>query len=116
MTCKEVLRSDMQEHSDFLWHLFSEKKTHNIRRILLKARNSELCVLIKILYCIEEGHIPIKKTNYNLLLRSRRMKPILELKHKVKEVLRLPVGEKQKWALQFSSLYKYLLFSIFNKD
>ncbi len=60
MNCKEELKKAMEENHDFLWKLYTEKP-HTIRRRLAKAKNEELCTLIKIVYCIEQGYIPIKK-------------------------------------------------------
>ncbi len=60
MNCKEELKKDMQENHHFLWKMYTEKP-HTIRRLLKKASNSEVCTLIKIVYCVEQGYIPIKK-------------------------------------------------------
>ncbi len=112
MDCKEELQEDMKEHHQFLWQLYTEK-SHTVRRRIMKATNSELCVLIKLVYCIEQGYIPIKKKNFDKLLQRRRMKPILDLKYKIKKILRSPLPEKKKWATQLTSQYKYLLYSLF---
>ncbi len=115
MDCKEELQEEMKTNHQFLWELYVEK-AHTIRRRLLKATNSELCILIKIVYCIEQGYIPIKKVNFERLVQRRRMKPILGLKYKIKKLLRSPLEEKRKWATQLSSQYKYLLYSLFEKE
>ncbi len=94
MNCKEELKSEMNENHEFLWKMYTEKP-HSVRRRLAKANNSELCTLIKIVYCVEQGYIPIRKTNYNKLVSTRRMKPILELKYHIKKLLRKPLAEKK---------------------
>ncbi len=115
MDCKEELREDMKMHHEFLWELYSSK-THTVRRRIMKATNLELCILIKIIYCIEQGYIPIRKQNFDKLVKRRRMKPILNLKYKIKKVLRSSVDEKRKWATQLTSQYKYLLYSLFEDE
>ncbi len=117
MDCKEELKEDLAEHHEFLWHLYTNK-VHTVRRRLMKATNSELCILIKIVFCIEQGYIPIKKKNFEKLVKRRRMKPILDLKYKIKKILRSSLADKRKWATQLTSQYKYLLFALFeeNKD
>ncbi len=114
MNCKEELQHEMKENHHFLWKLYVENP-QTIRRNLAKASNNEMCTLIKIIYCVEQGYIPIKKKNYYKLVATRRMKPILELKYHVKNLLRKPLVEKQKWAMKIASLYKFLLYSIFEE-
>ncbi len=63
MDCKEELQEDMRENHEFLWLLYAEKP-HTVRRRILKASNAELCTLIKIVYCVEQGYIPIKKRTF----------------------------------------------------
>ncbi len=115
MECKEELQQDMKENHEFLWHLYIDK-AHTVRRRIMKASNLELCILIKIVYCIEQGYIPIKKKNFEKLLQRRRMKPILDLKYKIKKILRSPLEEKRKWATKIASQYKYLLYSLFEEE
>ncbi len=115
MDCKEELKQDMEENHQFLWQLFVEK-SHTVRRRLLKATDAELCILIKIVYCIEQGYIPIKKKNFKKLIQKRRMKPILGLKYQIKKLLRSSIEEKKKWATQLSAQYKYLLYALFEKE
>ncbi len=115
MECKEELQQDMKEHHEFLWQLYTSK-THTVRRRILQATNSELCILIKIVYCVEQGYIPIKKKNFEKIVQRRRMKPILDLKYKIKKILRSSLDEKRKWATKLTSQYKYLLYSLFEDD
>ncbi len=114
MNCKEELKQDMKENHEFLWKIYIEKP-HTIRRRLAKATNRELITLIKIVYCVEQGYIPIRKRNYIKLLKTRRMKPILNLKYHIKSLLRKPLAEKKQWAMKISSLYKFLLYSVFEE-
>ncbi len=115
MECKEELQEDLKEHHEFLWHLYTTKP-HTIRRRIMKASNLELCLLIKIIYCIEQGYIPIRKKNFEKIVQRRRMKPILELKYKIKKLLRSSLDEKRNWATKLTSQYKYLLYSLFEDD
>ncbi len=115
MDCKEELKEDLKENHEFLWQLYTGK-VHTVRRRLMRATNLELCILIKIVYCVEQGYIPIKKKNFEMLVQRRRMKPILDLKYKIKKVLRSSLLEKRKWATQLTSQYKYLLYSLFEEQ
>ncbi len=115
MSSKEMFRELLKLHHEFLSKLFNEKP-HTVKRILKKASNSQLCTLIKLLYALEEGLIPIKVRHYKSLLRSKRIKPILLLKYNVKSLLRSTVEEKRSWAFQFCSLYKSLLYPIFEQE
>ncbi len=109
------LQEEMKKHHEFLWNVFSQKP-YKVRKILKEATNSELQILIKILYCVEEGQIPIKEKHYQILKNSRRLNAIVRLKEKVNSVLRLSVSRKRKWATQFTSLYKYLLYHLFENN
>ncbi len=110
---RTLLQEEMKKHHEFLWKLFSQRP-YKVRKPLQEANDAELRTLIKILFCVEEGEIPIKEKHYQILKKSRRLKPIVQLKKKVNNILRLPVAAKQKWATKFTSLYKYLLFHLFD--
>ena len=115
MAAKEKFRKNILDHHQFLWKLYSEKP-HTVKRILAKSSNSQLCVLLKVIYALEEGLIPMKIRHYKSVLRSKRLKPILLLKYNIKALLRSSVSDKQKWAFQFCSLYKSLLYPLFEKE
>ena len=115
MAAKENFRKNILNHHEFLWKIYNDKP-HTVKRILAKASNSQLCVLIKIIHALEEGLIPMKIRHYKNVLRSKRLKPILLLKYNVKSLLRSSAKDKQKWAFQFCSLYKSLLYPLFEKE
>ena len=112
---KENLRQSIVENHDFLLKVYRDKP-HTVKRFLAKASNAELCILIKLLFALEEGLIPMKIRHYKILLRSKRMKPILMLKYDVKRMLRAPLAEKKTWLCQFCSLYKALLYPLFEDE
>ncbi len=115
MSSKENFQRMIQTHHEFLWKVYMQKP-HTVKRILAKASNSQLCALIKIIYALEEGLIPMKVRHYKNLLRSKRIKPILLLKYNVKSLLRSKLEEKKKWVYQYCSLYKSLLYPLFESE
>ncbi len=105
----------IESNHEFLWNIY-KGKPHTVKRILAKASNSQLCTLIKIIYALEEGLIPMKVRHYKNLLRSKRIKPILMLKYNVKSLLRSKLEEKRTWVYQYCSLYKSLLYPLFEPE
>ncbi len=115
MSSKDNFRRLIEIHHEFLWNLYNGKP-HTVKRLLTKATNAQLCTLIKIIYALEEGLIPMKIRHYKNLLRSKRIKPILLLKYNVKQLLRSTLDEKKKWVYQYCSLYKSLLYPLFEQE
>ena len=100
MALKEALRQSILNNHEFLLKLYTEKP-HTVKRILRKTSNSQLCILIKLIYALEEGLIPMKIRHYKTVIKSKRMKPILLLKYNVKSLLRSSLSEKKHGLTNF---------------
>lgn len=109
------LRKAMLQHKTFLKKLHDEKKGYANKRSIAKASEPERKVLLNVLYCICQGHVPIKKNHFTNLIKSKRK---LRLQSLGKTYERLATASKEdqiKYLKQFSSLYSQLLYPLFNK-
>lgn len=103
----------MRLHHQFLYDLFKQTKTYKTKAIIKQATNNELKVLLKVLFCIERGHIPLKRKLFERIKVSRRLYVILGLRRIFRVLLKAPTREKRQWLTQLSSLYRYLLSPLF---
>ncbi len=108
------LRKKLHHHHLFLYELYSNKSGPANRRRLFKATDQEMKVLLRILLCLERGHIPIRSADYEQLIKSRRLNQLLALRKKFKKLLQSSPSEKRKWLTKLNSLYCYLLHPLFN--
>ncbi len=103
----------MREEHIFLYRLYREKKGRNNRRILEKASKKQVWVVLRILFCISAGHIPITRGNYAKLVQSKRRSLLRSLKNRMRTLRKSSVLQQRKFVLQFASLFHYLFEDIF---
>ncbi len=103
----------MEKHHNFLYELFRQDKGYRNNRFLDASSPAEIWVLLRILHCIREGHIDLKKAYHKKLIQSKRENLLLNANYK--KLLKGPSTHEDRirFVKKFSSLYKYLLHSIF---
>ena len=108
-----TLQREMKKHHLFLYELYMGNSKKN-RNLLYKASKQEVYVVLRILYCISAGHIPISKKNFQEITRRKKRIMLARLKSRSiylrkKETL----FNRKKYVLQYCSVYPYLFQSPF---
>ncbi len=98
-----------------LYRLFKHKERQN-RSDIAEATNFQLNTLLRILFCISVGHIPVKKSSYLKLKRSKRRLILKKMRFRIKKMLVRPLSEKRRFLSNFVSLYPDLLLPLFSGD
>ncbi len=109
----------MKEEHDFLYKLFCEKSGRKNRKTLNRASAKQVWLVLRLLFCIAVGHIPLSATNFRRLEQSKRKNSLRSLKNRM-ESFRVggirSTSERRKFILQFAVLYHYLFHDIFVED
>ncbi len=109
------LRRQMQEEHNFLYKLYCEKDGQRNRARLAKATGKQVWIVLRLLFCIAAGHIPISSKNYRRLLQSKRRNTLRSLKNRMKyfrngqNITEL----RRQYILQFAVLYHFLFEDLF---
>ncbi len=109
------LRRLMEKNASFLYLLYKEKNARRTRLKLLKAERMQVWLVLRILFCISVGHIPIRKTHFLQVIRSKRRILLASLKFRFQKLRTSSIREKRKFVLEFASLFPILLYPLFNK-
>ena len=110
------LRRLMEENHAFLYKLYTQKDGRKNRTTLRRAKEGEVFVVLRLLFCIAVGHIPLTKANYKKLVHSKRRNNLRSLKNRMRQLKRSSLEEQRKFILQFAALYPYLFYDIFNES
>ncbi len=110
------LRRLMEKHHNFLYQLYSNKTGRQNRTLLKKASGSKVRLVLRLLFCISVGHIPLTQKNYDRLIQSRRRNNLGQLRNRMRRLKNGPIYEQRKFILQFAVLYPNLFYDIFNVD
>ncbi len=107
------LRRLMQKHHSFLYKLFIGNGRKN-RHSLGSATKQQVHLLLRVLYCLSAGHIPISREDFGEIVRRKKRLLLARLKSQ-SLVLRKKKTflEKRKYILQYSSVYPFLLHPLF---
>lgn len=111
------LREFMIKEKEFLKSLYVGNPLSN-RSSLSFATNFQLNVLIRVLYYIVKGQIPMKRDHFEALTKSKKRGVLHSRLSKVEDLKKLIQAtreEKLKFLNNFLSSYAYLLFLIFNQ-
>ncbi len=108
------LRKSLLKHKNFLAKLYKQKKGYANKRQIDKATTQERKVLLRTLFCICQGHIPIAKAHFHELVQSKRKPKLVAIGSDLKRLLKASEAEQKKCLKQFSSLYPLLLHPLFN--
>ena len=97
-----------------LYRLFSHKERQN-RADIAEATGFQLNTLVRILFCISVGHIPMTKSSFLKLRKSKRRLLLSKLRYRLKKMQKKPLSQKRKFLGNFVSLYPTLLSPLFPK-
>ncbi len=106
----------MQKNHDFLHQLYKNKTGRQNRTLLKKASGNEVRLVLRLLFCIAVGHIPLTEKNYERLVQSKRRNNLGRLRTRMRRLKSAPIYRQRKFILQFAVLYPYLFYDIFNLD
>ncbi len=95
-----------------LYRLFSHKERQN-RSDIAEATSHQLNTIIRVLFCISVGHIPMKKSAFLKLKKSKRRLLLSRLRFQLRKMLKKTLSEKRKFLSNFVSLYPILLGPLF---
>ena len=108
------LRRLMRHEHQFLYKLFCEKKGRINRASIQHATPNQVWIVLRLLFCIAVGHIPITYKNYQKLVRSKRKNSLRSLKNRMQFLRkRHQIEARRRFLYQFSSLFPYLFHDIF---
>ncbi len=104
----------MQKEHIFLYNLYSEKKGRKNRKTLEKATVRQVWVVLRILFCLAAGHIPLPVANYRRLVQSKRRNALRSLKNRMEQFRGRNKSEKRRhFVMKFAVLYPYLFYDLF---
>ena len=95
-----------------LYRLFRHKERQN-RSDIAEATGQQLNTLLRILFCVSVGHIPMKKAAYIKLRKSKRKLLLTKMRFRLKKFLKQTLSQKRKLLSNFVSLYPSLLSPLF---
>ena len=98
-----------------LYRLFRHKERQN-RSDIAEATNSQLNTLLRVLFCISVGHIPMKRASYLKLQRSKRRVLLSNLRFRLKKMLKMSLSPKRRFLSNFVSLYPTLFGPLFSHE
>ncbi len=107
------LQRQMKKQHAFLYKLFKEKSGRKNRATLQKANHNQVWVVLRVLFCISAGHIPLKFKNFQKLITSKRRNTLRSLKNRMRYLRSESTEKKKKFILQFASLFPYLFYDLF---
>ncbi len=110
-----LLQKLMRKHHLFLFKLYRQKSGRKNRQVLQKARKQQVWLVLRLLFCISAGHIPLSRANYERLVKSKRRNNLRSLKNQMRYLKKATVERQKNFILQFSALYHYLFHDIFVK-
>ncbi len=111
------LRRQMEREHHFLYNLYQEEDGRRNRATLRKASPLQVWIVLRLLFCIAVGHIPITEKNYRRLIQSKRRNSLRSLKNRMR-FFRKGRGKtelRRQFILQFAVLYHNLFEDIFVK-
>ncbi len=101
------------ETRELLYRLYLHKTRQN-RRDIAKSTSRQTNTVLRILFCISVGHIPLQKRHFDLVARSKRRLLLRKIRFNLHTILDSPVEKRKNLLLQFASLYPALLWPLFN--
>ncbi len=89
-------------------------KTRQNRRDIQNGTSRQINTLLRILFCLAVGHIPLHKNHFDLLAKSKRRLLLRKIRFNLHSILDSGLEERKNLLLQFASLYPALLWPLFN--
>ena len=109
----------MQRDKGFLKQLYEGQNTSSNNRILTFASDIKLNTLIKLLHFISNGEIKIKRRNFEIIQKNKKLALIRKHVEKKAALARLLKSEREvkiKFLKKLSSIFSSLLYCLFNED
>ncbi len=108
------LRKLLISNKNFLHQLYKAKSGHTNKRRLQRASPAQLKVVLRVLFCLERGHIEMWPRHYDILYKSKRLNKLLKLRKDLRGLLKASKEEQLKFLNQFCALYNALFYPLFN--
>lgn len=113
---QDQLKSYLIRDKAFLQSLYRGDNYLKNKRVIQSANETELNTLIKFIYCVCNGFITIDTTDYEVIKKRKKL-PLIS-KHfdtdsEVNQLLSEDLQFKQILLLKLSSVYPYLLSTLF---
>lgn len=116
---KAELRQILLNNKDFFHSLIQSKSKAEKKSLLLKSSVEQVDTLIKILFHIVQGEIPLKKANFAVLQKFQKLSTLhtnLNTEKKLNLLLSKNFKDKTIFLLKFTNFYQHLLHSLFFKN
>lgn len=116
---REIMKSLLIRDKTFLRQLFEGPNPLKNLRILRGANDTQLDTLIKFLHFLTNGEIKIKKSNFEVIEKEKKLKLIkakVEKKKNLKNILKSDRSEKLRFLNKLSNVYGALLYTLFNEN
>lgn len=111
------VKDQLLNNKPFLQDLYRGSSKQN-SRLLDRASEHQIDIIIKVLFLICEGEIHLTKENYESLKRARRlnfMKKHFNSSNQLTTTLNLPTDKKLAILKNFCAVYRELFFTFFNE-
>jgi hypothetical protein len=115
---KETMKSLLIRDKLFLRELYEGPNPLKNIRILRGANDTQLDTLLKFLHFLANGEIKIKKENFEIIEREKKLKLIkakVERKQNLNKLLKSDRSDKLKFLNKLSNVYGALLYTLFNE-
>ncbi len=113
------MRSYLLRDKGFLKELYIGTEPSKNKRLLYFANDSQLNTLIKYLHFLANGEIEIKKSTFDIIEKSNKLKTITKKVERLNSTQLLVKGPRSKKLLflnQLIDIYSSLLYPLFNED
>ena len=109
-----ALQRLMKKEHAFLYKLYTSNGRQN-RHTLNKASKLQVFLVLRLLYCISAGHIPLTKSAFEEVIRRKKRALLARMKSR-SVILRKKESlfNRRKYVLQYSSVYPFIFEAIFN--
>jgi hypothetical protein len=113
---REGMKSLLIRDKGFLRELYEGPNPLKNNRVLNGASDSQLNTLLKFLHFLSNGEIKMKKENFEILEKAKKLKLIklkVEKKTHLKTILKAERKDKLKFLNKLCNLYSALLSTLF---
>ncbi len=107
------LQKQMRKYHSFLYGLFLEKRGWKNRISLKKTNNAVIFLVLRLLFCISVGHIPMRYKTFQQIVKSKKRQLLGSLKFTFRKLRQASSQEKRTFVLKFSSIYHVLFEPLF---
>ena len=110
------LRTAINKNKTFLKSVYSDPKRKAAARLSL-ATIGQTKVLLRVLHYLCNGHIPMKKANFEKVKSARKISTLHKIRSRedLVKFMKLPKSEQISFLNKFLSLYPLLLHPLFNE-